>query len=182
LDPSKVYFSPRLSQEHRRIAQQVKDRELIVDMFAGVGPFAIQIAKTHKTVTVYAIDLNPDAINFLNKNVSVNNVEGKVIPVLGDARTVIEERLTDVANRVIMNLPERAVEFIDSACKSLKADGGIIHYYSFESEPNVLEKATEKLTEAVIDSNRRVERILSSRLVRPVAPHEWQIGIDAILR
>ena len=45
LDLAKVYFSPRLSHEHNRVASQVKEDETIIDMFAGVGPFSILIAK-----------------------------------------------------------------------------------------------------------------------------------------
>src|SRR5659263_193684 len=45
LDVSSVYFTPRLSTERMRIAGQVTDQEKIVDMFAGIGPFSILIAK-----------------------------------------------------------------------------------------------------------------------------------------
>ncbi|RLI09176.1 hypothetical protein DRO32_01185, partial [Candidatus Bathyarchaeota archaeon] len=41
LDVARVYFSPRLSYEHARVASQARPGELIVDMFAGVGPFSI---------------------------------------------------------------------------------------------------------------------------------------------
>ncbi|HSO25238.1 MAG TPA: class I SAM-dependent methyltransferase family protein, partial [Methanobacteriaceae archaeon] len=49
LDVKKVYFSPRLATERERVAQQVKDGEIIVDMFSGVGPFAMDIAR-HREV------------------------------------------------------------------------------------------------------------------------------------
>ena len=62
LDISKVYFSPRLSYEHYRVASQVQEEEIVIDMFAGVGPFSILIAKNHEHVKVYAIDLNPEAV------------------------------------------------------------------------------------------------------------------------
>ncbi|MHA1187451.1 MAG: hypothetical protein ACTSSK_11365, partial [Candidatus Heimdallarchaeota archaeon] len=37
VDIKKAYFSPRLSTEHARIAQQVSDNEIIVDLFCGIG-------------------------------------------------------------------------------------------------------------------------------------------------
>ena len=181
LDPTTVYFSPRLSQEHWRVAQKVQEGEVVIDMFTGVGPFAIQIGKAHKNVLVYAIDLNSDAIKFLRRNILANKVEGKVIPILGDAREVVENRLTEIADRVIMNLPEMALKFVDIACKALKQEGGIIHYYSFESEPKALEKSVEKLKRSIEASGRNFNRLLSSRFVRPIAPHEWQVVLEVLV-
>jgi tRNA (guanine37-N1)-methyltransferase len=72
---TKVYFSPRLSQERLRIAQKVRGGEVVIDMFAGVGPFSIQIAKKFNNVKVYAIDTNPVAIQFLKQNIALNKIE-----------------------------------------------------------------------------------------------------------
>ena len=63
LDLARVYFSPRLSHEHKRVASSVQEGETAIDLFAGVGPFAILIAKMHEKVTVYAIDANPEAVS-----------------------------------------------------------------------------------------------------------------------
>lgn len=178
LDPRKVYFSPRLSYEHYRIASQVVEGETIVDMFAGVGPFSILIAKLHRNVRVYAIDINPDAIGYLEKNLRINRVEDKVIPILGDAREIIQTRLRNVADRVIMNLPEKAIEYIDVACIALKPSDGIIHYYGFEDGSYALEKAEAKVIEGIVKAGRIFDKVLSSRIVKEVAPYRWHIAID----
>ncbi|MEM2129637.1 MAG: class I SAM-dependent methyltransferase family protein, partial [Candidatus Bathyarchaeia archaeon] len=135
LDIEKVYFSPRLSYEHLRVASQAKEKETVVDMFAGVGPFSILTAKLHKDIKVYAVDVNPDAVRFLEKNVIVNGVLGKVVPILGDIRKVVKERLCGTAYRVIMNLPETAIEYVDIASEALKPEGGVLHYYEFTKGP-----------------------------------------------
>ena len=77
-----------------------------------------------------------------------------------------------------MNLPKSANQFIDVACQALKPGGGVIHYYGFEAEPYALEKAKEGLDTKVLKAGRLVKRVLSSRLVRSTAPHEWQITIE----
>jgi len=179
VDLAKAYFSPRLSYEHERVASQVKEGETVIDMFAGVGPFSILIAKKRENVRVYAIDVNPDAIDYLKRNVAVNRVEKKVVPILGDARQVVGGSLVGVADRVIMNLPERAIEYVDVACEAIKPDGGIMHYYEFTSAPNPLETAKVRLIEAVKQTNRFVKKILLARNVRATAPFEWQIAVDA---
>jgi len=179
VDLARVYFSARLSHEHRRVASLVMDGETVIDMFAGVGPFSILIAKTHERVKVYAIDVNSHAIELLRKNVKLNRVEDRVHPLLGDARQIINERLAGVADRVIMNLPEKAIEFVDVACRALKLEGGVIHFYSFVNANNSLEDVKLRLIEAVEKSGRKVEKILFSRFVRETAPYEWQTVIDA---
>jgi len=182
LDLEKVYFSPRLSFEHNRVASQVEENETVVDMFAGIGPFAILIAKTHKTVKVYAVDVNPDAVEYLRRNIVANRVPGKVVPILGDAREIIHNMLHGVADRVIMNLPEKAVEYLEAACEALKPQGGVIHYYEFAEGPNRLEVIKDKLIEALEQRGRRVEEFLSARTVREVAPFKWQVAVDLRVR
>jgi|Deesub1362A_J573_1020465.scaffolds.fasta_scaffold05727_2 tRNA (guanine37-N1)-methyltransferase len=182
VDLAKVYFSPRLSYEHSRVASQVEERETIIDMFTGVGPFAILIAKTRKNVKVYAIDINPHAIEFLERNVRLNRVENKVLPILGDAKKVVEEQLHSIAERVIMNLPEKALEYVGAACKALKPTGGIIHFYSFINAAQPIEKVKRNFIDEVARSNRKVEKILFSKLVRATAPYEGQVVLDAKIR
>lgn len=179
VDLARVYFSARLAYEHKRVASLVRDGETVIDMFAGVGPFSILIARTHERVKVYAIDVNSYAVELLRNNVKLNRVEDRVHPFLGDARQIIEERLVGVADRVIMNLPERAIEFVDAACKALKPEGGVVHFYSFVNANNSLESVKLRFIETVEKSGRGVEKILFSRFVRETAPYEWQIVIDA---
>ncbi|NWG11338.1 class I SAM-dependent methyltransferase family protein [Candidatus Bathyarchaeota archaeon] len=179
VDLAKAYFSPRLSYEHSRVASQVRNGETVIDLFAGVGPFAILIAKTYENVKVYAVDANPDAVKFLRKNIRLNRVESKVYPILGDARQNVEDKLEGVADRVIMNLPESALEFVNAACKALKPTGGTVHFYSFVSASDSLESMNNKFNDAVEKSGRKVEQILFSKLVRATAPYEWQAVLDA---
>lgn len=179
IDIVKAYFSPRLSHEHARVASQVKEGEMVVDMFAGIGPFSILIAKKHENVRVYSIDVNPDAVESLKRNVAANRVENRVLPLLGDVRQVVGQQLNGVADRVIMNLPEKAIEYIDVACKAIKSKGGIMHYYEFTNDPHPLEAARIRLTEAISQANRKLKKILLTRVVRETAPFTWQVVVDA---
>ncbi|MEM2911042.1 MAG: class I SAM-dependent methyltransferase family protein [Candidatus Bathyarchaeia archaeon] len=179
VDLAKAYFSPRLSYEHSRVSSMVKNGETVIDMFAGVGPFSILIAKIHENVKVYAIDINPNAVALLKRNIRLNRVEGKVYPILGDAKQIVKKMFKGSANRVIMNLPENAMEFVDAACEALKPEGGIIHFYSFIKASNSLENLKLKFEEEVEKFGRKVDEILFSRFVRETAPYEWQVVLDA---
>jgi tRNA (guanine37-N1)-methyltransferase len=182
VDVAKAYFSPRLSNEHKRIGSLVREGETVVDLFAGVGPFPILIAKNHEKVRVYAIDANPKAVDYIRTNIRLNRVLSKVHPLLGDARQITTEKLSGVADRVIMNLPEKAIDYVDAACSALKSEGGIIHLYCFIRSPASIEDVKLAFTKEVKKSGRRVEVFLTSKKVRETAPFEWQAVIDAKIR
>jgi tRNA (guanine37-N1)-methyltransferase len=182
VDLARAYFSPRLSHEHQRVAGLVQPGETLVDLFAGVGPFAVLIAKMQKTANVYAIDINADAVEFLAKNARVNRVDNRVFPLVGDARQVVAERLSGVADRVIMNLPETAVEFVDVACKALKSQGGVVHFYGFVRTPETIEDLKRRFSEAVEKSGRKVVQFRGAKAVRETGPFECQAVLDADIR
>jgi len=182
VDVAKAYFSPRLSTEHKRVASLVKDGETVVDMFAGVGPFAIQIAKAKEKVQVYAVDVNPYAVELLKENIRLNKVNSKVHSFLGDSRQIVRERLRGVADRAIMNLPEKAFEYVDVACEALKPEGGIVHFYNFVNASETVDNMKLRFADAVKSSGREVKQILLSRFVRETAPYEWQMVLDAEIR
>jgi tRNA (guanine37-N1)-methyltransferase len=179
VDIAKAYFSPRLSQEHNRVASLVKKSETVVDLFAGVGPFSVLIAKNNAEAKVHAVDINPEAIELLERNIRLNRVENRVIPIEGDARRTVEERLMGIADRVIMNLPEKAFEFVYTACKAIKPAGGTVHYYAFIRLPDSLENAQLRFSKAVEKAGRKMDAFLSAKIIRETAPYEWQVVLDA---
>ena len=179
VDISKAYFSPRLSREHERVAGLVEEGEVVTDLFAGVGPFSIIIAKRLKEVEVNAVDANPYAVDLIRENLTLNNVGSRIRVWLGDARRVVETDLHGKASRVIMNHPSAAHEFVDVACKALRKDGGIIHYYTFASGSDCETKAVNELEEALEKSNWRAKWLVEARRVREVSPMKWQIAVDA---
>mgnify|MGYP000850969663 FL=1 len=125
VDPAKEYFNPRLANERMRVASLVKGGEKVVDMFAGVGPFSIMIAKHASPAVVYAMDLNRDAVEHLKENIRLNKVT-TVVPLEGDAVELLSGIVG--ADRIIMNLPHSARSFFADALTKLNM-GGTIHLY-----------------------------------------------------
>ena len=180
IDLAKCYFSPRLSFERIRIAQLVQLREVVINMFAGVGCYSIIIAKHSKAEKVYSIDINPVAFKYIEENAKLNKVENSVIPVEGDAKMIVEERFQDIADRVLMPLPEKAYEYLDYAVLALKPTGGFIHYYDFEhatKDENPVEKVKTKLSEKLQKLNVDFEMPFR-RIVRTTGPRWYQVVID----
>lgn len=173
LDVAMVYFTPRLSTERMRIADQVKDRDKVVDMFAGVGPFSILIAKKFPSSQVIAIDKNPVAIKYLRENVRLNKVKNVEIRE-GDAREEVRGILD--ADRIIMNLPHSSIEFLDAALGIIKK-GGVIHLYAITHEDDLFEGTLEKIGNIAQQGNFQVIP-LDRRIVRPYAPYQYNVCID----
>jgi len=174
------YFSPRLFYERMRIAKQVRKGEVIVNMFAGVGCFSIVIAKYFNAEKLYSIDINPVAVQNMQENVRLNRVYGKVMPILGDAKEVIEKTLCHVADRVIMPLPEKAFEYLPYALLALKKAGGWIHYYDFEhakKNEDPIVKVRLKVAEKLGSLGVAFE-IPFGRVIRTTGPNWYQIVLD----
>ncbi|KAG7665992.1 TRM5 [[Candida] subhashii] len=72
-DFSKVYWNSRLATEHERLVEKFDVGEVVGDVFAGVGPFAVPAGK--KKVIVMANDLNPESYRYLKENIESNRVE-----------------------------------------------------------------------------------------------------------
>ena len=178
---SKAFFSPRLSAEHRRVAEQVQPGECVVDMFAGVGPFSILIAKRLDDVQIHAIDANPEAAKLIGENARMNKVQDRIRVWSSDARVVVKNYLSGVATRVIMNHPSQGREFLGPACEALRRDGGMVHYYTFADGLDSESSAGEELAAALAISGWKIEKTLETRKVRGVAPMKWQIAIDSKL-
>ncbi|MCW3982729.1 MAG: class I SAM-dependent methyltransferase family protein [Candidatus Bathyarchaeota archaeon] len=182
VDVAKAYFSPRLSHEHMRVASQVQSGEVVADLFAGVGPFSVLIGKQCPEAKVYAVDLNPDAVELLKLNVRVNRVDNRVFAVCADAREIAKGKLKGAADRVIMNLPETAIEFVDAACNAIKPEGGIVHFYGFVRAPDAVENLKQRFTEQFKGCSRKVQKFLYAKAIRETAPFESQIVLDAEIK
>jgi len=172
MDLRKVFFSPRLATEREIVARQVKPGEVVIDMFAGIGPFSIMIAKTHSPNAIYAIDMNPEAIAYMKENILLNKVQN-VVPVEGDARERIGT--LEPADRIIMNLPHDAHGFVADALKALKP-GGIIHYYEIMEEPQVTQRL-EEIADVAIKGGRMMKE-LARRKVKSYSPTMNFYGFD----
>lgn len=176
VDVAQTYFSPRLGTEHDRVTKKIEAHEVIVDMFTGVGPFALLAAKRH-LVTVYAIDVNEQAVQCLKKSLTLNRLTGEVVPLIGDARKIIRDQLEKKANRVIMNLPQNAFDYLDAASGAISPSGGVIHFYGITTESRSLETLCDEVI-AQLGKFGRKATVSGTRIVRPFAPHEFQVVID----
>lgn len=170
MDISKVYFSPRLAGERMRIAKQVGNKDIVIDMFAGIAPFGLIIAKYAKPEKIYAIDKNPYAIKYAKDNVRINKMEDIIEVKEGDAEKIIQK--LPYANHIIMNLPHKSFYFLPYAIRR----GKIIHYYEI-LEKNRIDDRVKDIKNLAEKENYEAE-IKDVRIVGSYSPSKLKFGID----
>ncbi len=176
VDVAKCYFSPRLSTERLRIVDLADPGESVLNMFAGVGPFTIPLAK-RKRARVLSCELNPLACEFHEENDRVNKVERLVKVVNADAMSLpkLTRRRFD---RILMPHPSQSDRFLPTAL-ALAKKGAVIHYYRHilgtgEEEG---EKNLRKELAGILPSNVKYE----VRRVREVGPRWLEMAADVRL-
>ncbi len=146
VDVARVYFNPRLATEHRRVAEESLDGDVVLDMFSGVGGFSVHIASLRSS-RVVAVDLNPVAAALTALNVAENRrkLKGRITVLRADA-ALLPHILKPIFTRIVMNHPTASKYYLGEACR-LARENAIIHYYTRtiscrEAEAEVLERAT----------------------------------------
>jgi tRNA (guanine37-N1)-methyltransferase len=176
LDIAAVYFSPRLATERHRVAEQAREGERVFDMFAGVGPFAVPLAM--RGADAVGVDLNPAAVEYLRENAARNGVADRVTAIEGDIRDVAAD-YRGWADRIVMNLPHSADEFLDTAVV-LAGEDGVVHYYDIQHESDPFGPGVAAIRDAATpEYDVAVE---TERVVRSYAPHELNVVVDIRLR
>ena len=179
VDVARTFFSPRLSTERARIASLVSDGERVLNMFGGVGPFSIIIAKSARC-TVHNIDINPAAAELCARNAARNRLAGRVISECGDAAEIVSGWAgRPQMDRTLMLLPERSSEFLEAAVSATRP-GGIIHYYSHVGADS-RELAAPSAAAELAALAPRGSGILRTGIVRPVGPRYYQTVVDLAL-
>ncbi|XP_015839993.1 tRNA (guanine(37)-N1)-methyltransferase [Tribolium castaneum] len=117
-DFAKVYWNSRLCTEHERIVNMIESGDVVFDVFAGVGPFSVPLAR--KKCQVFANDLNPESFKWLNHNFKINKVgENYFKSYNKDGREFILGEVKELLPKfsaknvfILMNLPALAVDFL----------------------------------------------------------------------
>lgn len=163
IDLAVAYFSSRLANERQRVLNLMDKGERVFDLFAGVGPFAITLAR--KADVVFASDINPGAVHLMVENLRLNHVDN-VVPVLADAGRIGRVCMLQW-DRVIMNLPLMSARFLETAF-DLCRDGGWIHFYALQSEEGEFTPRIEAYTEGAVHE----------RVVRSYSPSQHHAVYD----
>ncbi|MDR0778827.1 MAG: class I SAM-dependent methyltransferase family protein [Methanomassiliicoccaceae archaeon] len=173
LDATKVMFASGNTDERHRMRELDCKNETVVDMFAGIGYFALPIAKFTGAKKVIACEKNPDSFHYLCENIRINDVEDIVTPILGDNRDLKIEG----ADRVIMGYVQRTSEFLEKA-KEMIRSGGTIHYHDTFYVTEYRKRTDEILSHVFGHAGYKISEI---REVKSFAPSVSHYVVDVIV-
>jgi tRNA (guanine37-N1)-methyltransferase len=169
----KVYFSPRLSNERKRIAGPVQPDESILVMFSGCAPYPCVIAKNSKPKEIVGVEINPIANQYAEENIKLNKLSNIKL-YLGDVRKIVP-KLNKKFDRILMPLPKGAEAYLDVALKASKK-GTILHFYDFLHE-NDFGQAIEKISEACLKAKKKFS-ILNTVKCGQFSPNVFRVCVD----
>ncbi len=168
------YFSPRLSNERKEIFSQVKKNERVLVMFAGVGPYSIEIAKNSKAKEVYSIELGKECSKYASENVKLNKLNNIKL-FQGDVKKIIPKFFKEKIkfDRIIMPRPNLKDSFLKEAFLVIKNNGNI-HYYAFGKD----QEKILKLIKNQAKKYRKKIKILKVKKAGEIAPYKFRWRID----
>nr|CAD1841168.1 unnamed protein product [Ananas comosus var. bracteatus] len=180
VDLATVYWNSRLATERHRLVNNFTSSDVVCDVFSGVGPIAISAAR--KVKHVYANDLNPNAVEYLERNIVLNKLERKIEVFNMDGRrfigAIFASQRPYAVTQVVMNLPNAAAEFLDvfrGISRNRMRDDNCtlpkIHVYGFSKAQNPEYDFCERINMALCDILKDVEL----HRVRLVAPGKWML-------
>ncbi len=172
----KVYFSPRLSNDRKEIADSIKRTDTVLVMFAGAAPFSIVIAK-HSGAKVFSNELNRIANKYGKLNAELNNVKNKIVFLDGDIKRVAIglKKSKENFNVIVMPRPQLKDSFLEQAFMLSKKNTRIFYYDFCEvgKEKEIVDKIKSEAKE-----NKKKIRILKIKKAGEIAPYKIRLRVD----
>jgi tRNA wybutosine-synthesizing protein 2 len=167
LDPGRVMFAQGNRDEKMRMARLVRESPAgarVADMFAGIGYFAIPMAGSG--AKVHAMEINPVACAYLERNIAANGLAGRVQVSCGDCRV----HLSGTYDRVVMGHFD-AVTMLPAVFSHVHGRS-VIHVHSIGDVSGTIQDLAEG---AGFSPSINVHKVKKYR------PHEWHIVQDVTL-
>ncbi len=174
LDAAKVMFSSGNVAERIRMGRIGRPGETVVDLFAGIGYFALPIAVHARAARVVACEVNPVAFRYLEENVRLNRAWA-VEPRLGDCRQVAPE---GVADRIVMGSLD-GESYLDVAMRAARS-GCVLHYHESTPIEEVPQGPWSRVESAAKRGGFRAE-LLAVQRIKSYAPRIRHVVPDVRL-
>jgi len=176
MDLAEVMFAPGNKAERARMGEVVGPEDAVLDAFAGIGYFALPMARAGADVT--AVERNPAAFQFLLENAVRNGVTDRLHAYRGDNREVLPQLSAggERFDRVVMGHYD-GWESLDVALPAL-APGGTLHLHEATPEALVPERPVERLERAAAGADRAVA-VQDVREVKGYSEGVGHVVVDA---
>lgn len=177
LDASRLMFSSGNIEERARMGKVDAQGETVVDMFAGIGYFALPLARSSGAARVVAVEKNPVAFRYLVENARLNRVEHVLAPVHGDNREVT----LPTAQRIVLGYVGTTREFLPRAFEIADPAGCTLHYHDTFGVDGWREEA-EANVRAPAEAAGFACEVTHARVVKSYAPAVVHTVLDVRVR
>ncbi|MFX0139685.1 MAG: class I SAM-dependent methyltransferase family protein [Candidatus Hodarchaeota archaeon] len=177
-DITKIMFSKGNVNERKYLATIVKNGEIIVDMFAGIGYFSLPIAKHSSVGKIFSIELNLDSYHFLVENIRINHLEDKIVPIKGNCKVeVVKLSESGIrADRVIMGVFPAPKKYIKEALTLVSDKGTMFHYEGVVEKDNYIALFEE--FKEIAQKERYKCELESHRFIKSYGPNLYHVVLD----
>jgi tRNA (guanine37-N1)-methyltransferase len=172
-----TYFSSRLSNERKEIANKIKKGDKVLVMFAGISPYSIVIAKHSRAEVVYSNEINRKANEYAKLNIELNKLKNKVILIPGDIKK-IAVKLKDKFDVIVMPRPQLKETFLKQAFM-LSKKGTRIFYYDFCKIDEIF-PVRKKVEEEAKKNGKKID-ILAIKKAGEISPYKYRIRVDLVV-
>ncbi len=179
-DAARIMFAAGNRTERARMGRAVRPGERVVDLFAGIGYFAIPAARADASVEVIAVEKNPTAFRYLVENLRRNGVQDRVRAVRGDNREVALP--PEWADRVVLGYLPDAVPWVPRALELVRAEGGVLHVHTVADARGATAHALATVERAVERARGELLERPRGREVKPYGPGRTHVVVDARVR
>jgi tRNA wybutosine-synthesizing protein 2 len=176
LDAARIMFSPGNRTERARAGRLVRPGEFVIDLFAGIGYFALPAAKLGRAARVVAVDRNPTSLQYLDESARRNGVRDRIEPVLGDNRIVSLPE--GAADRVFLGYLPTAVPWVGRALPLLSPAGGWLHVHLVVDAHEALGPAERSVARAVATAGGELSEPARAREVKAYGPGRTHVVVD----
>jgi len=175
LDAERIMVAEGNRTERRRFGRLVRPGETVVDLFAGIGYFALPALVHGRAARVLAVEKNPLAFRYLEENLERNGVAARARAWLGDNREV--DLPTGVADRVVLGYLPTTLPWVPRALELLRPAGGTVHVHLVVRSRGGPSEAAAEVREAVARAGADV-RSVAAREVKPYGPGRAHAVVD----
>ncbi len=170
-------FSAGNVNERRRMGEVVKQGEVVVDLYAGIGYYTLPILVHSQAEHVHCCEWNPNSVRALESNLKDNGVSERCSLYFGDNR-VTANNLQGIADRVILGLLPSSQDGYSVAMRALSESGGVLHIHGVAPAKNHSSWAGQVMDELrSINPNRDIAAGAPIR-VKSYAPHWDHVVLD----
>jgi len=169
------YFSSRLSNERKSIAQKIKKKDRILVMFAGVGVYPIVIYKYVKPKEIIGVEIGRDCSKYFKENLKLNKISFERIKIIqGDVKRKVNRGLGKF-DVVIMTRPNLKHSFLEQGFSVCKKDTKIF-YYGF-CRDNEIKSLVKDIKEEAKKFKKKI-KILRVVKAGEIAPYKFRYRIE----